>query len=82
MRQAKKIPPRHGKSALTRLQQHRAEMRRKGFKLVQLWVPDPTAPGFREAVKQTRHFLEAHPDAEWDEVAQRLLDAAPGWDDR
>jgi hypothetical protein len=67
--------------ALTRLQQHRAEMRRKGFKLVQLWVPDPAAPGFSEAVRQTKKFLEAHPDAEWDAFAGEVLDQAPGWDD-
>jgi hypothetical protein len=54
-------------------------MRRRGFKLVQLWVPDPNAPGFRDAVRQTRVFLEAHPDAEWDAYAQHLLDEAPGW---
>jgi hypothetical protein len=67
--------------APTRLQQHRAEMRRKGFKLVQLWVPDPAAPGFREAVRQTKKFLEAHPDAEWDAFAGEILDQAPAWDD-
>lgn len=57
-------------------------MRRKGFKLVQLWVPDPAAPGFRDAVQQTRTFLESHPDPEWDEYAQGLLDDAPGWNDK
>jgi hypothetical protein len=57
-------------------------MRGRGFKLVQLWVPDPSAPGFREAVRKTKEFLEAHPDHGWDAHAQRLLDAAPGWDDR
>jgi hypothetical protein len=75
-----KTPVRSGK-VLTRLQQHRAEMRRKGFKLVQLWVPDPAAAGFREAVLQTKRFLETHPDPEWDAFAQDILDQAPGWDD-
>lgn len=78
---AKKVSARRGKPTLTRLQQHRAEMRRKGFKLVQLWVPDPGAPGFRDAVQQTRQFLEAHPDPEWDAYAQRQLDEGPGWED-
>jgi hypothetical protein len=81
VKRAKKVPPRGAKATTTRLQQHRAEMRRKGFKLVQLWVPDPAAPGFREAVEQTRRFLETHPDPEWDALAQRVLDDAPGWDD-
>jgi Protein of unknown function (DUF3018) len=78
---AKKVSARRGKATTTRLQQRRAEMRRKGYKLVQLWVPDPTAAGFREAVQQTRKFLERHPDPDWDAHAQGLLDEAPGWDD-
>jgi hypothetical protein len=67
------------KKATTRLERHRAEMRRRGFRLVQLWVPDPEAPGFRSAVRRTRAFLEAHPDAEWDDFARDALDHAPGW---
>jgi hypothetical protein len=81
MKSAKKAPARGGKATTTRLQQHRADMRRKGFKLVQLWVPDPAAPGFREAVQQTKKFLEEHPDSQWDAYAQRHLDDAPGWDE-
>ena len=56
-------------------------MRRRGFKLVQIWVPDPTASAFRDAVRRTREFLEAHPDADWDEFAQKVLDDAPDWND-
>jgi hypothetical protein len=67
------------KRTTTRLERHRAEMRRRGFKLVQLWVPDPDAPGFQTAVRRTREFLEAHPDAEWDQFARDVLDDAPGW---
>jgi hypothetical protein len=68
-------------TASTRLQRHRAEMRRRGFKLVQLWVPDPSSSGFRDAVRATREFLATHPDAEWDAFARRALDEAPGWED-
>jgi hypothetical protein len=68
------------KKTTTRLERHRAEMRRRGFKLVQLWVPDPEAPGFRSAVRRTREFLAAHPDAEWDHYAREMLDRAPGWE--
>ena len=73
----KSLPP-AGPSP-TRLQRHRASMRRRGFKLVQLWVPDAEAPGFREAIRQTREHLAAHPDPAWDAYAQALLDEAPGW---
>jgi hypothetical protein len=81
MKPAKKAPRRSGKALPTRLQRHRAEMRRRGFKLVQLWVPDPKAPRFRDAVRRTRRFLEEHPDREWDAYARRILDDAPGWTD-
>jgi hypothetical protein len=66
---------------MSRVERHRAEMRRRGFKLVQLWVPDPDAPAFRDAVQRTRKFLETHPDADWDTFAQRALDEAPPWHD-
>jgi len=79
MKHVKNARRRSPRVPTTRLQRHRAEMRRRGFKLVQLWVPDPNAPGFRKAVRQTREFLEAHPDHEWDTFAQRVLDEAPGW---
>ena len=65
----------------TPLQRHRAEMRRRGFKLVQLWVPDPTARAFQDAVRTTKAFLQKHPDREWDAFARRALDEAPGWVD-
>lgn len=68
------------KKTISRLERHRAEMRQRGFKLVQLWVPDPEAPGFRSAVRRTREFLAAHPDAEWDQYARDMLDRAPGWE--
>ncbi|MCC6765926.1 MAG: DUF3018 family protein [Deltaproteobacteria bacterium] len=81
MKHARKAPRGSRKIPPTRLQRHRAEMRRRGFKLVQLWVPDPNAPGFRNAVRRTRQFLEQHADREWDAYAQRILDEAPGWTD-
>lgn len=68
------------KKTASRLERHRTEMRRRGFKLVQLWVPDPESPGFRTAVRRTREFLEAHPDADWDNYAREALDGAPGWE--
>ena len=79
MKPVKRRSAKPAKSAGTRLQKHRAEMRHRGFKLVQLWVPDPTAKGFKEAVMETRAFLHKHPDAEWDAFARKALDDAPGW---
>ena len=81
MKPAGRAPHGSGKQTPTRLQRHRALMRRRGFKLVQLWVPDPNAPGFRAAVRKTQQFLEQHPDREWDAYAKRILNDAPGWTD-
>jgi hypothetical protein len=81
MKGSAKPKGRSEKVAQSRLQRHRAEMRRRGFKLVQLWVPDPHAAGFRPAIRRTREFLEAHGDGAWDDYARRVLDEAPGWDD-
>ena len=82
MKQGKTARQRQPAAPATRLGRHRAEMRRRGFKLVQLWVPDPEAPGFLEAVRRTREFLDAHPDHEWDAFARRMLDAAPAWNEK
>ncbi len=42
-------------TAKTRVQAHRAGLRRRGLRPIQLWVPDTRAPGFaEEAVRQSR----------------------------
>lgn len=58
---------------------HRDEMRRRGFKLIQFWAPDPNAPGFKASARATRAFLAEHPDHEWDAFVVKQLDEAPGW---
>lgn len=42
----------------TRVQTHRAKLRQAGLKPVQIWVPDPAAPGFaEECLRQSRLAL-------------------------
>lgn len=42
-------------TAKHRVQAHRAKLRKAGFKPVQIWVPDPDAPGFAaECQRQSR----------------------------
>lgn len=55
-----------------RVANHRTEMRRKGMKLVQIWVPDPSAPGFaEEARRQSRVVSEAPDFDDWMDFIER-----------
>lgn len=53
---------------------HRAEMRRRGFKMIHLWVPDPDAPGF--AAEMRRQSLAAANDPAEQHHLEMLDDAA------
>lgn len=54
-------------------------MRRRGFKLVQLWVPDPSAPGFEAELQRQIRSLAVNPDHDADAFANAGLAAV--WDD-
>lgn len=59
-------------SSARRVASHRAEMRRKGMKLLQIWVPDPSAPGFaQEARRQSRVVSEAPDHDDWMDFIER-----------
>lgn len=47
-------------TAKHRVRAHRAKLREAGFKPVQIWVPDPEAPGFSAECR--RQSLLAHED--------------------
>jgi len=61
------------------MQKHREEMRRRGFKLVQLWVPDASAPGFSAELQRQIRSLAARPDREADAFSTAALSAV--WND-
>ena len=49
-----------------RVAAHRAELRRRGLRPIQIWVPDTRAPGFAaEALRQSR-LVDA--DGEFDDI--------------
>ena len=49
-----------------RVAAHRAELRRRGLRPIQIWVPDTRAPGFAaEALRQSR-LVDA--DREFDDI--------------
>ena len=39
------------KSATEKMRTYRQNQRERGMKLLQLWVPDPAAPGYAEAMR-------------------------------
>lgn len=54
-------------------------MRRRGFKLVQIWVPDVKAPGFADDLKRQLRALATHPDGAADDFSTAALSNV--WDD-
>ena len=61
-----------------RVAKHRAALRAKGMRLVQIWVPDPDNPKFiKEARREMRLLAKAAADPTSDEAqVMRELDAA------
>ncbi|AWN42180.1 antitoxin MazE family protein [Methylobacterium durans] len=68
-----RIAPEDG---LTKFQRYREARRRKGMKLLRVWVPDPAAPGFQaEARRQAALLRDAPEEAE----ALRFIEGAADW---
>ncbi|MGE0120142.1 MAG: antitoxin MazE-like protein [Dongiaceae bacterium] len=61
-----------------RVAKHRAALKAKGMRLVQIWVPDPDNPNFiKEARREMRLLAKAAGDPASDEArVLRELDAA------
>jgi len=45
-----------------RFQRYRANKHAKGMRLLRLWVPDPTAPGFAEEARRQARLLRGAPE--------------------
>ena len=65
-------------SSAERVRAHRADMRARGYKLVQRWVPDTGSDGFRAELDLSIRLNNAAPDdagtMAWLEAAQAELD--------
>jgi hypothetical protein len=61
-----------------RVAKHRAALKAKGMRLIQIWVPDPDNPNFiKEARREMRLLAKAAADPTSDEAqVMRELDAA------
>jgi hypothetical protein len=49
-----------------RVAAHRAELRKRGLRPIQIWVPDTRAPGFAEEARRQSRLVAAEED--FDEV--------------
>ena len=47
---------------LDKFKRYRISKRTKGMKLLRLWVPDPTAPGFAEEARRQAALLRGVPE--------------------
>ena len=47
---------------LDKFQRYRANRRARGMKLLRVWVPDPSAPGFRQEAERQARLLRNAPE--------------------
>lgn len=45
-----------------RVQRHRDELRRRGLRPIQIWVPDVNAPGFAEEAHRQSRLVSESPE--------------------
>ena len=64
------------KSSREKVKAYRARMRKRGMKLVQIWVPDPSSPEFaKEARRQSLRAARSPTEHE----DQAFMDAVTDW---
>jgi hypothetical protein len=71
--------PKKKKKQPTATERYRAKMRRAGMRLVQIWVPDPRAPGFAEEC--ARQVAVAAQHVELEREIMEWADAMRGADE-
>lgn len=72
--------PKNSGAARKSVQRHRAKMRRAGFRLIQMWVPDTRSPEFAAECRRQARNVRKHMKAE-EEVMdwiERVADT-DGW---
>lgn len=60
-----------------RVAAHRAELRRRGLRPIQIWVPNTRAPGFAEEARRQSRLVDAD-RAAFDEVMD-FIDRNSAW---
>ncbi len=66
-------------SSRGRVAAHRAALRARGLRPIQIWVPDTRAPGFAEEARRQSRLVDA--DREEFEATMRFIEAHEEWDE-
>jgi hypothetical protein len=64
------------KSSRDKVRAYRERMRRRGMKLVQIWVPDPESPYFAAEARRQARLIAESPHEKGD---QAFIDAISEW---
>ena len=64
------------KSSREKVRAHRERMRRRGMKLIQIWVPDPESPYFAAEARRQSRLLAESPHEKED---QAFIDSITDW---
>jgi len=62
-----------------RVAAHRAELRRRGMRPIQIWIPDTRAPGFAEEARRQSRLVDAD-RAEFEDV-MGFIERVSAWPD-
>ncbi len=65
-----------GKSSRDKVKAYRDRMRRRGMKLIQIWVPDPKSPYFAAEARRQSRLLAESPHEKED---QAFIDSVSEW---
>jgi hypothetical protein len=65
------------KSSREKVRAYRERMRRRGMKLIQIWVPDPSSPFFAAEARRQSRLLAESPQEKED---QAFVDSITDWD--
>lgn len=61
---------------VSKFQRYRARRKAAGMKLLRIWVPDPSAPGFAKEARRQGKLLRGRPE---EQEALRFIEAAADW---
>lgn len=73
------MPDRARSAGADRVRKHRDKMKAMGLKPVTLWVPDVTAPGYREDIRRQCRLLNRDPQEDKILAEIEQLSDHEGW---
>lgn len=71
------MPPATRASSREKVNAYRSRMKKKGLRLIQLWVPDTRSVAFRRQARRDGLAIANSPHAKTD---QKFVDAISAWD--